>query len=267
MLYIWPYILFFSWPVILPSLLRSLHRHVKSAARITQLRSMLPRAGLAVCTTVVMLAVVRLNTIVHPFTLADNRHYVFYVFRILCRHPLIKYAVTPIYFLCAWLVLRAFGPSAPQSRPAEAPPAKISLKGRHSKAAETKATRQEAGYPNKQGVRVSFVLIWLASTSLSLITAPLVEPRYFIIPWVMWRLHIHPPSSWSEPAANNKPPTSKAKNGGHESLPRSSTYLEVLPTAAELIWYVLINAATGYLFLYRGFEWPQEPGEVQRFMW
>jgi hypothetical protein len=24
---------------------------------------------------------------------------------------------------------------------------------------------------------------------------------------------------------------------------------------------------TGYVFLYKGFEWPQEPGKVQRFMW
>jgi alpha-1,2-glucosyltransferase len=203
--------------------------------------------------------------------LADNRHYVFYVFRILRRHALIKYAVTPIYFLCAWLVLGAFGPSALQSRPAHAPPAKASSKRQPSRSAETKATRQEAGYPSQQGVRASFVLIWLVATSLSLITAPLVEPRYFIIPWVMWRLHIHPPSSWSEPTAppalKTKTPTSKTKSADHNSPPRSSPYLQLLPTVAEFIWYVFINAATGYLFLYRGFEWPQEPGEVQRFMW
>jgi alpha-1,2-glucosyltransferase len=35
----------------------------------------------------------------------------------------------------------------------------------------------------------------------------------------------------------------------------------------ETFWFLLINTVTGYVFLYRGFEWPQEPGKVQRFMW
>jgi len=39
------------------------------------------------------------------------------------------------------------------------------------------------------------------------------------------------------------------------------------PLVLETVWYIAINAVTGYLFLYRGFEWPQEPGKVQRFMW
>lgn len=35
----------------------------------------------------------------------------------------------------------------------------------------------------------------------------------------------------------------------------------------ETVWFLAINLATGYIFLYWGFEWPQEPGKVQRFMW
>ena len=35
----------------------------------------------------------------------------------------------------------------------------------------------------------------------------------------------------------------------------------------ETIWFLTVNMATGYMFLYRGFAWPQEPGRVQRFMW
>lgn len=35
----------------------------------------------------------------------------------------------------------------------------------------------------------------------------------------------------------------------------------------ETMWFLTINLATGYIFLYWGFEWPQEPGKVQRFMW
>lgn len=35
----------------------------------------------------------------------------------------------------------------------------------------------------------------------------------------------------------------------------------------ETAWFLTVNLATGYIFLYWGFEWPQEPGRVQRFMW
>lgn len=35
----------------------------------------------------------------------------------------------------------------------------------------------------------------------------------------------------------------------------------------ETLWFGLINIGTAYVFLYKGFEWVQEPGNVQRFMW
>ena len=42
------------------------------------------------------LVAVHFNTIVHPYTLADNRHYVFYVFKILRRYPALKYLAVPV---------------------------------------------------------------------------------------------------------------------------------------------------------------------------
>lgn len=35
----------------------------------------------------------------------------------------------------------------------------------------------------------------------------------------------------------------------------------------ETAWFAAINVVTAYVFLYKGFEWKQEPGNVQRFMW
>jgi alpha-1,2-glucosyltransferase len=35
----------------------------------------------------------------------------------------------------------------------------------------------------------------------------------------------------------------------------------------ETLWFGVVNAGTMWLFLHRGFEWEQEPGSVQRFMW
>src|SRR2546423_2818274 len=96
MLYIWPSIVFFSWPVLLPGI-----------AKLS--RKKLPRLSVALPVMGLMLLAVHFNTIVHPFTLADNRHYVFYVFRILLRHPVVKYAAVPVYISCAWLVIHALG--------------------------------------------------------------------------------------------------------------------------------------------------------------
>lgn len=35
----------------------------------------------------------------------------------------------------------------------------------------------------------------------------------------------------------------------------------------ETGWFVVVNLGTAFVFLYKGFEWKQEPGNVQRFMW
>ena len=35
----------------------------------------------------------------------------------------------------------------------------------------------------------------------------------------------------------------------------------------ETAWYLLVNLVVGHVFLNRGFEWPQEKGQVMRFMW
>ncbi|TAQ85008.1 hypothetical protein B7494_g6664 [Chlorociboria aeruginascens] len=193
----------------------------------------------SVYTTIALLAtlvIIKYNTIIHPFTLADNRHYVFYVFRYtILRHSLIRYLLAPIYLLCLYL---AYSTLAGPSRTIEFKPSS-SKPTPKSKILDHTQEMQQA-----EGPTTSFFLILLLSTSLSLVTAPLVEPRYFIIPWLFWRLHI--PSSSPE-----------AKKMA------SIDYVLLF----ETVWFLAINAVTGYVFLYRGFEWVQEEGKVQRFMW
>jgi alpha-1,2-glucosyltransferase len=239
MLYIWPYIVFFSWPIILPHLLTIL------SGDLASIRNQLPRPIIALPSLALMAAAVRFNTMIHPFTLADNRHYVFYVFRILLRHPLIKYTAVPVYLISAWAAITALGNSS-FSVPSDS-------KEKAGGAADS--TVEEKTDP----VRVSFVLVWLVSTTLSVITAPLVEPRYFIIPWLIWRLHVAPPAS-TPPSKTTQP----APRSGIRKLLRldPKTWLWI-----ETAWFLLVNLATCYMFLYRGFEWTQEPGRVQRFMW
>ena len=204
-----------------------------------------------------MTAVVHYNTIVHPFTLADNRHYTFYAFRLLLWHPSIRYSVVPIYFICAWATVLSFGGIA------DDPKSTLRLAELEREGSNRK-TRPESRIESEK--RCSFVLIWFLSTSLSLITAPLVEPRYFIIPWLIWRLHLptaYDPSRLS--LAFSSPQKLLSKRLDTPKLLVFESYDHRL--WLETIWFLIINAVTGYIFLYWGFIWEQEPGKVQRFMW
>ena len=233
MLYIWPMMVFFSWPLLLPHFFN-----------LATLRSKLPRWPYALGFMTLMTLAVHYNTVVHPFTLADNRHYIFYVFRILLAHPLIKYLVVPIYFFGAWLTLQALG--------------------------GTKNPRDEFGSDPEGTVHVSFVLVWFIATSLSLVSAPLVEPRYFILPWLMWRLHVPLP----DVAQLSSPPVMDPKTKKPlDKQPSPGWWERVLVFVAghvlwlELAWFVVLNSVTGWMFLFRGFEWLQEADRIQRFMW
>ncbi|EED20613.1 glucosyltransferase (Die2), putative [Talaromyces stipitatus ATCC 10500] len=309
MLYIWPYFVFFSFPFLSIGVLNAIlpRRFIPKYLDYNLSNgNRLPSILTALTVIPLMLAAVHFNTIVHPFTLADNRHYVFYVFRLLTRyHPAVKYAAVPVYFLCAWSVITAFGVLSPPSKslqlqiatPQDAFPSYPETQQKSSKREEKEAKKQQkkqasksksastaAKSPSKQQaqqaqvltpeilakiqahvalrqqqrdnqqIRISFVLIWLIATTLSLITAPLVEPRYFIIPWVMWRLHL-PRQPTPEVFQKQQQPSFKAQ------------FFTALPEIMETVWFLFINAVTGYVFLYKGFEWPQEPGKVQRFLW
>ncbi|KAI9796115.1 MAG: glucosyltransferase [Candelina submexicana] len=231
-LYIWPYILFFSFPILYPYLFNALlpQHWMPPYLRHGSLSNRLPRLIITIPALGLILAATYFNTIIHPFTLADNRHYVFYVFRILLRHPAIKYLVAPVYYLCAWGAVTALGGISSDPRPLVS----------QSQSSETGSikNKQEHMDSSPEANRTSFVIIWLSTTSLSLITAPLVEPRYFIIPWVIWRI--------------NQP----------MQLQKASCHQLWLETA----WFIIVNLVTGYIFLYWGYQWAQEPGKVQRFM-
>lgn len=263
MLYFWPYVVFFSIPLLYPYLLNIImpQRWIPSALRSFTIKQRCPRiAVIALPIVVIMLAISHYNTIVHPFTLADNRHYTFYVFRILLRHPIIKYLAVPIYFLCACAVIVALGGPAPQpvqpsARKREKQP---EHKDPHSAQPLTDATPSN-------GPRASFLLLWLLATSASVITAPLVEPRYFIVPWLIWRLHVTDalPASQTTTSQFSDSATRETKETNKDAPSKVHDHRLWLETS----WFLLLNASIGYVFLYRGFEWPQEPGLVQRFMW
>ncbi|EPQ66837.1 Bgt-1168 [Blumeria graminis f. sp. tritici] len=198
-LYLWPLITFFSAPLLIPagiSFFRRLNyqisRHVFISISRSNLQSTLHiTGGLILC-----LATIKYNTIIHPFTLADNRHYMFYIFRYtILRHPAIRFLLAPIYAVCSAL------------------------------------------------------------------------PRYFITPWVLWRLNI-PMNVSKELVSKSNTSGLRTNNLVFTALNKSKSNMRHNKWLwLETTWLILINLITGFIFLHKGFEWPQEPGNVQRFMW
>ncbi|CAG8566513.1 10253_t:CDS:2 [Ambispora gerdemannii] len=140
----------------------------------------------------------------HPFLLSDNRHYTFYVWKnIYRRHVSVKYLLIPVYVILIKILWVALA--------------------------------------NNQSFL--WILIYTAGTCLSLIPSPLLEFRYFIIPFFIYRLHIRQPTT-------------------------STTITpELQHLVLEFLLYACVNIVTGILFLWRPFVWEQEEGKLQRFMW
>lgn len=242
MLYLWPYIILFSWPLTFPVVLEPLVRRFPDGPLKAYIRQNLigsrktnvPGLLSSVLFLLIGITTVHYNTIIHPFTLADNRHYVFYVFRILRRHPAIKYLAVPVYYICSWIALQVLASQSEGKAKVEQSRDNLD------------PTIDEASH---QPCQLSFVFVWLAVSALSLISAPLVEPRYFIIPWIMWRLHV--PSISASPSSKRNP----------------RTYPLDMRLVIETAWLLAFNGLTVYNFLYRGFTWVSEPGKVQRFLY
>ena len=83
------------------------------------------------------------------------------------------------------------------------------------------------------------ILLYLICCFTVLVPQQLIEFRYYIIPFLIFRIHIPKPHDWRLTAS----------------------------LCCELALFSAINAVTMYLFLYRPFQWPHLPGQTQRFMW
>ncbi|KAK8091240.1 alpha- glucosyltransferase alg10 [Apiospora phragmitis] len=266
MLYIWP-----LTPVCHKVIVTS-HRQPASRGRqpLAENKSALLRAFNAVFSNgpllsallvaaclMVGLLIVHFNTIIHPFTLADNRHYTFYVFRYsILRGTLVRHALVAVYVFCGWLSWSALYDSKSPKPGLDAPPIITISVG--------EMVKPELS----QSPSTSTVLILLLTKALSLMTAPLVEPRYFILPWVFWRLLV-PAWSIDELLGTHQIATDKPSSIW---LVRFGNRFDIR-LVLETIWFLLINVMTMYIFLTRPFYWKAEDGtlldggNVQRFMW
>lgn len=129
-------------------------------------------------------------TIHHPFLLSDNRHFTFYIWRrVFMLHAAVPYLFIPGYQACAWAWWIRVACD--------------------------------------QSLLQTLVLPVLILPTL--LPTPLLEPRYFLVPYILLRAQI----------------------------------VDVQPYGifVEGLWYMVINVATTYVFLYK------ERVGVGRFMW
>lgn len=150
--------------------------------------------------TILFVILIHFFTYEHPYLLADNRHYTFYIWSHFFRRiPQIRYTFAPLYLVCASYVC-----------------------------------------PGLSGGLLSEFLTslgFLLAMCLAIVPAGLIEPRYFITPYVIWRL--------SKPLGLN----------------------ESRAFVFELFLNLGINFITVYVFLYHPFKWISQPFTLQRFMW
>ncbi|XP_078678055.1 dol-P-Glc:Glc(2)Man(9)GlcNAc(2)-PP-Dol alpha-1,2-glucosyltransferase-like [Branchiostoma floridae x Branchiostoma belcheri] len=170
--------------------------HVLSLSQVSQfLKYDKKKMALLLFLLVLSYVLVDRFTYVHPYLLADNRHYTFYVWqRVFQRHPLAKYVVLPGYVYCGWSMFHQLG--------------------------KTRSPLWQL---------VFFVCVLVAT-----VPQKLLEFRYFIVPYLLYRVHV-----------------------------QVTCYYRLL---AELLLYTTINAVTIYLFVEKPFLWP-DSSEHQHFMW
>ncbi|KAH6568365.1 hypothetical protein BASA60_008668 [Batrachochytrium salamandrivorans] len=179
---------------------------------------------------VAMYETIRHFTIEHPFILADNRHYTFYLWKnVFRRYASARYALIPGYMFCIWAITRQ-------------------LSKKRS---------------------VLWVVAYVGSVAATLIPSPLLEFRYFVIPYMLLRLHLSMECGSASGDSDGDKRRSSHRGGWIAHL------------LLECVLFVAVNVFVFYMFLERPFLWPAptEPpsplngagnvlsGEKMRFMW
>ncbi|VDM03462.1 unnamed protein product [Schistocephalus solidus] len=179
---------------------------------------MLPLLLLLLFLTALSVASAHCCTVAHKYILADNRHYTFYVWqRLFQRYPVFRYIVTPLYALAGLYVATTFFPTV-----------EIAV------GVMTECARCRL-------LTLLRLAVFVVCTAACLIPSPLIECRYFIVPFVVWRL-LTAPHAAAAPIAP-------------------------LIAASEVLLNVAVNFITVYVFFYKPFFWDSQPSLPQRFMW
>lgn len=189
---------------------------------------------------IAIMLIIRYFTNVHPFLLADNRHYTFYLFKRLIGNPrkLIKYCLmAPIYHFATFTYMEIMRPNELTFHTIIPLPVK------------------EAIHLPIQLTHISWTAL-LVCTFCTIIPSPLFEPRYYILPYFFWRIFI---TCNAEPILEDIRPY------------MSSNEKPIVISATgrlfwEFLWFMIINIVTLIILVKYTFTWVDEPF-LQRIIW
>lgn len=143
-------------------------------------------------------------SIAHPFLLADNRHITFYLWKRVLSSKKSFFLMIPVYHFSIWTIITTL--------------------------------------VNGDVLTPVTVVVYIAVTCLGLIPSPLFEPRYYILPLVIFRIFTR-------------------------STDKTLIGITFRRHFLEFIWQMSINLILLAIFLLREFEWSSEPGKIQRIIW
>lgn len=134
----------------------------------------------------------------HPYLLADNRHYVFYLWRKILGRPFSRYLMCPIYLFSVW------------------------------------SMNDSLRSPTSTPIDTLYRVIYLVCVAGMTVPQKLLEFRYFVLPYLFFRIHIQRPTART--------------------------------VILEFLYYVLVNALTLVIFTQKTFHW-SDLSEPQRIIW
>ncbi|CCF56718.1 hypothetical protein KAFR_0B04220 [Kazachstania africana CBS 2517] len=188
-----------------------------------------------------IMLIIRYFTSVHPFLLADNRHYTFYLFKKLIgrKSRLIKYALMSIiYHFCCFNYMELMRPNEMVFNTNQPLPIK-----------------DQTQLP-VQLTHISWTGLLLC-TFITIVPSPLFEPRYYILPYYFWRIFI---------TCNAEPIFEKLEIKTEVNNEESVTIESTGRLLWEFLWFMSINIFTLLVFTYHPFKWDDEPF-LQRIIW
>ncbi|CAH0562281.1 unnamed protein product [Brassicogethes aeneus] len=173
---------FFGWPIFATEIFNFIKFAQKYLSTI-------------ITTLVLCVLIVHHNTLVHPYMLADNRHYIFYIWhRFYAKYESFRYLIVIVYIFAIYVVMK------------------------------------KLWYKND----VTYAFPYTFCVIVVLIMQKLIEFRYFLVPYILFRL--------------------KLKNVTQESI------------TLEFLSHVLVNILTFYTFFSKELTWSNYD-YPQRIMW
>lgn len=153
--YAFTFINCFTWPVWLSTY--KIRKYIKFCVGHQSVLSIITHVVGNVLFAALIKYIIDNFTVVHPFLLADNRHYTFYIWKRILSHSKSHWLMIPIYHFASWNIVDSL-------------------------------------LSNKSQLSLSFVTVitFIISIVLTVVPSPLFEPRYYITPLIIFRLFISP---------------------------------------------------------------------------